>query len=44
MVSEEVSKYETLTLPLRTCGDLDIKDMSNATNNAMHELARKSKP
>lgn len=44
VVSEEGCKYETSAVPLGTCGDLNIKCMSNAKNNAIHELARKTKP
>lgn len=37
-------KWKEVVSEEETCGDLNIKCMFNATNNAIHELARKSKP
>lgn len=35
---------ERSTVPLGTCGDPNVKRMSDAKDNAIHELARKTKP
>lgn len=35
---------EVSTVPLGTCKDPNVKCMSNATDNGIHELAKKNKP